>query len=731
MKVTGTQTAATVDPTTLDLSGPIDGGYYTLTEIGGSAFWTSYNKSAANIETLILPSSGLTTIGDSAFRAMSKLSHVEPFLPESVISVGGSAFYGTASLVQELVLGADAGSFSLGGSAFYGSALTGVTFKRNVTAIPNASYGAFGGQKGNKISTITILADDFYFGQQAFNNGLASTVSVYVAGNIPTFDSRSPFPVSSYKRRFIVPYGNQQWLDEIANHCNACNMTTYHNNFPDYADYNEPSGVTISGTSLTGAGIVIVVRDPEVLPTKQLYIAGAPANLGTAAPAYDIYSDVTSQMPLDCSVSQYGAQGNVLYESYGYQIERLVDNEFVVRDFGLTNGVIYSVNQSGIERLKWLFRPAGYKYDVLGTGPNSGSATFSTPDLENEFFSSNSTFTVTATPIEGATFERWYGDIPAGHEKNNPLTLTADGEKKIIAYFKRDWLLKDNKITNGYWTWNVSVDGDEVTITSRSVAPEDVTILDLSTPIKDESNNTYRLVSLYENGYTSFCQNLDVTELYLPQTLRWIGYQNFKCENLAIVEPLLPNSVTNLGNGAFNGVSKIGGSLTLGGSDGPFVFTGDSQFYSPNEGSYLTELICGRGVTNIPSQCFWKHHRMTNIVFRAKHIDLANNAFRMCTAVKKVTFGGSATWVESNGSFWGWTSKQACFIYPGGNASWEAFVNDPTKVTLWKDLDPKPAFDPAEYGVDVTHPTGITVGTVTCAPQWVIATKSGTMFLVK
>ena len=46
----------------------------------------------------------------------------------------------------------------------------------------------------------------------------------------------------------------------------------------------------------------------------------------------------------------------------------------------------------------------------------------------------------TAVVIEavGSTerhFHEWTGDVPAGHEHDNPLTLTMDSDKTIVAYF--------------------------------------------------------------------------------------------------------------------------------------------------------------------------------------------------------------------------------------------------------------------------------------------------------
>jgi M6 family metalloprotease-like protein/uncharacterized repeat protein (TIGR02543 family) len=43
--------------------------------------------------------------------------------------------------------------------------------------------------------------------------------------------------------------------------------------------------------------------------------------------------------------------------------------------------------------------------------------------------------TLTATPTAGWSFTSWSGDVPAGHETDNPLALTMDGNKTLTATF--------------------------------------------------------------------------------------------------------------------------------------------------------------------------------------------------------------------------------------------------------------------------------------------------------
>jgi hypothetical protein len=48
---------------------------------------------------------------------------------------------------------------------------------------------------------------------------------------------------------------------------------------------------------------------------------------------------------------------------------------------------------------------------------------------------------VTATPDNGYRFDGWTGDVPAGHENDNPVSITMDSDKSITANFTRECTL--------------------------------------------------------------------------------------------------------------------------------------------------------------------------------------------------------------------------------------------------------------------------------------------------
>jgi len=56
------------------------------------------------------------------------------------------------------------------------------------------------------------------------------------------------------------------------------------------------------------------------------------------------------------------------------------------------------------------------------------------PDLA--LYAPNTIVTLTANPVGHNGFGGWSGDVPAGHEMDNPLTITMDADKSITATFK-------------------------------------------------------------------------------------------------------------------------------------------------------------------------------------------------------------------------------------------------------------------------------------------------------
>ena len=138
----------------------------SVTSIGGSAFYQ-----CSSLSSITIPNS-VTSIGEWAFFGCSGLTSVT--IPNSVTSIGYSAFYGCSGLTSIEIPNSVT---SIGGSAFYlCSGLTSVTIGSGVVSI---GYSAF---DGADISTVISLIENPFkiegntyaeyrnFSQNTFNN---------------------------------------------------------------------------------------------------------------------------------------------------------------------------------------------------------------------------------------------------------------------------------------------------------------------------------------------------------------------------------------------------------------------------------------------------------------------------------------------------------------------------------------------------------------------------------
>ena len=159
-----------------------------VTKIEGSAF--SGCENLASVE--FSGSSKLKTIEGSVFQNCTSLSAIT--IPEGVTEIGGSAFSGCTSLSSIEIpstLKKLGGDESWDGSVFYGcSSLTSITIPSNVKAIKNNTF-----ENCTSLSSITILGSVTEIGESAFRNTALSSItipsSVKTIGNSAFSDSKS------------------------------------------------------------------------------------------------------------------------------------------------------------------------------------------------------------------------------------------------------------------------------------------------------------------------------------------------------------------------------------------------------------------------------------------------------------------------------------------------------------------------------------------------------------
>ena len=269
---------------------------------------------------------------------------------------------------------------------------------------------------------------------------------------------------------------------------------------------------------------------------------------------------------------------------------------------------------------------------------------------------------VTLTPVCAtdpvSTFKNWYGDVPEGQERANPLTVTMDSPKTIYADFSRRWKFVEgtgNQITDGNFvlrlssvrsdgTYGLGVDGNTRCYISGTG------FLDLS-GVRSDLNITLSQVST-----SAFSGCMDLVSLVLPDTVTTIGTQSFylcrnlrsvqlpaylellnyrafyACTNLVSVTPFLPTSVKAIGEDAFAHCRNLAGDLVL--SNPALTQLSPSTF---NQTLISSVDMGNTSVTNIRSSVFQSCSALTNAVLSPTLESVGSRSFFDCKNLETVT----------------------------------------------------------------------------------------------
>ena len=223
------------------------------------------------------------------------------------------------------------------------------------------------------------------------------------------------------------------------------------------------------------------------------------------------------------------------------------------------------------------------------------------------------------------------------------------------------WRLSGTIITDDETNWKFNVktdfsydDGVE-TFTGLQIKSANRagtgTVVDLrNKKIVDGSGN-----ELVLRAFGDGSQFANITELYLPDTVVYLGNNAFNQKGIVKIVPGLPDSVRFIGKSAFYRAGSFAGdgtgTLRIGGGGHPFSWASNAGDDFDRDYA-LKQLVFGAGVTNIPNQQFLTCSGITNVVFQAEGLTtLGDSAFQACSALVGITpelpktvtyFGGSA-----------------------------------------------------------------------------------------
>ena len=636
----------------------VDLSQSVITSIGSMAF-----SGCSELTEIKLPPN-LTTIGSYVFQSCKKLKKVTPLLPDTLTSIGARTFYNTPVEGELRISNPDFVTLSSeeGYAQFGASKITRADFSGS--GMTTVGAGAF---RGCSTLTNVVLSEVLTtVGSRAFECSNLKDVYFTSLTRLASFTGFQYMGLSGCNTRFCYPINaSESWDAERSAKFVAWDSFTQAERDQYTAAF--PDGPTPVGRdTFAGNKVHCLVPIKDTSGKVNVLIEGSPVKAGEPDPDYGDYKDVGAS--IEGSVPQYGVDGHGWYESTGYRLDTQDDAGHWVAGTVVSERTISNApGEGGNYRLVWLWDLRGWRVALKDYCTDLGSVGVTTPDHGTEYYSTGRPVVLTATARSGATFERWYGDVPEGREKENPLTLTADGEQYVWPYFTKGWEFCDSgkMITDGEWALSVSVTDGKVTITgvkTNGVAG----VVDLRKPVVGGSV----IVALGESAFTS---NKNIQELRLPDTLRSVGYNVCDgCSNLRRVVPFLPKSVTYIGSRSFLNV-PVEGELVL--SNKGLTSIPGEQNYGAFNGTKITSADLSKcGLKIVEDGLFRGCTLLKSIAFPAALESIQGLSFDNDKALMDASFRSCPT--LGGTVFRNCTGLPSRVTFPKGDAGWMKRIAD-------------------------------------------------------
>ncbi len=693
----------------------------------GTFYLNSYT-SASSIEKVWLPL-GLTRIEANTFRNLSNLELVDPLIPDGVTYLGDRVFTNDGKLTGTLVLGGNG---------------------QNVTFNMQSSGGYHFGSCA--ITNIIVHGGVSSLGVRAFL-GCHSVKDVeflgYATWDSTTFGGGNAKGVwQDFQARFIIPLVSIDWDNFIA--ANSATAETAMNHFTpwDESTMGDAYRQKFGKDAKAPLGLVniyegkthrqYVVRKDGELATKTLNVTANPKELGEVVPDYGSHADVSAGLPLACSASRFASDGDTYYECVKYRLETLDVASGAYMNPREEDGYSFEYNPtaSGVERLTWLWQSVGYRPYVLCPAEGGTIAFDPQPTLgDGQFYPRNTTVTITATPAAGRRFVRWYGDVDESVCSNATISVTMDGELRLIAYFDTPWVVAEGNesMSDGYWTIPVSGYPDAMKLGADKLGGTtypDARMpmeLDLAKPIV--GGGTITSLSDFFVGFQN-TEDYRLRRVVLPGTLCHIGYSAFRnCCALNRVEPFFPQSLNYLGAYSFARCLSLKMSdLTLAGTPDAGLsvpMESSSAQYNQLNSVIVTNVTFGEHVTTYPMGAM--PIGVKEVRYLGANVNISNTGLNQYA---RIYFAHKPTYADGN--FSKWTAYGSRIYVGNGDQAWMDYVNDSANVTRWADLDEsvRAKFEAAE---GERHPFGLFKETAFAPGQWVFIwkQKQGVLILVR
>lgn len=447
-----------------------------------------------------------------------------------------------------------------------------------------------------------------------------------------------------------------------------------------------------------------------------LLISGNPQQIATSEPSYGGHS-YSAGATEKVTVPAVGTNemNTAVATCTGW---KLYDNLGELKGSGESNVCDYThPTPAAFRNLVWEWQIVGYRLALMGVPPESCTLTVEGDQIDEGFYRTNTVVTLTA---KGDLFGGWAGDVPPGHEMDNPLRLTMDSPKSVWVR-STAWVYDEDArtISDGSWTFSVSGARDNLVV-GFPKAKGTTTVIDLNRSVLGGGT----LTGISDSGSTSdqcwLSQTVPeirdyVTEVRFADTMRTIPHAAVRgCAALrsvtlpkeverieygafaenpsltTVLPAMLPKSLTYLGSNAFKNTPNLNADVVL--SNNQLTLQDNTlPSWSIFESSGIVSLDLSAKVKTVPFEFLRRSSKLEKVSYPKTLEALSGAMHADCTGLMDIQFQSYPTNFEAKTDAFYRTPDAGRIVYPKGDSGWNAYLDAHTNdnFTAWDPASPE------------------------------------------